>query len=175
MSDIGHQLRAAAPAALAVLVALLVAGCATTGGRPVAAKQGTLEGDDPDGITAGLYAQLSRWRGTPYEFGGLDTQGVDCSGLTYVVYRELFGTRLPRTTGQQGAIGRAVKRGDLAPGDLVFFKTGVRQRHVGIYVEDNMFLHASRSSGVRLSSLDNRYWRQRYWKARRPAVVQAGI
>lgn len=175
MIDIGHRLRGATPAALAVLVVLLVAGCATTDGGPAAAKRGTLDGVDPEGITVGLYAQLSRWRGAPYELGGLDTQGVDCSGLTYVVYQDLFGARLPRTTRQQGGVGRAVERDDLAPGDLVFFKTGVRQRHVGIYVEDNMFLHASRSSGVRLSSLDGGYWRQRYWKARRPAVVRAGL
>lgn len=170
MSDGGYRLRGGAAVALAGLLVLLVAGCATTGEGPAAANQGT-----SDGVTAGLYAQLSRWRGTPYELGGLDTQGVDCSGLTYAVFQDLFGARLPRTTRQQGTIGRAVERDDLAAGDLVFFKTGVRQRHVGIYVEDNMFLHASRSSGVRLSSLDSGYWRQRYWKARRPAVVRAGL
>jgi len=175
MSDGGHRLRGGAKAALAGFLVLLIAGCATTGEGPEAAKRETSDGVEPEGVTAGLYAQLSRWQGTPYELGGLDTEGVDCSGLTYVVYQDLFGARLPRTTRQQGVIGRSVKRGDLEPGDLVFFKTGVRQRHVGIYVEDDLFLHASRSSGVRLSSLDSRYWRQRYWKARRPAVAQAGI
>jgi len=83
------------------------------------------------------------------------------------VYRDVFGRRLPRTTEEQETVGSPVNRGSLEPGDLVFFKTGRFRRHVGIYVENGLFMHASASDGVRLSSLKNRYWRRHYWKARR--------
>lgn len=125
-------------------------------------------------VTEALYEQLARWRGIRYRIGDLSRKGIDCSGLAYVVYRDLFGARLPRTTAAQKDLGRAVERDALAPGDLVFFKTGTVQRHVGIYVEDGKFLHASRS-GVRLSSLASKYWRDRYWKARRMTVVRAAL
>lgn len=159
----------------AALVAASLAGCATPGAAPVSDVRSTSERPEYESITQALYEQLARWRGTRYRVGGMSREGIDCSGLTYVIYRDLFGTRLPRTTDEQDDVGRAVKRKALAPGDLVFFKTGAFQRHVGIYIEDGMFLHASRSSGVRLSSLSKDYWRDRFWKARRMSVVLAGI
>lgn len=156
-------------------MATLLGGCATSPTAPVTDTRSSPAGAASGAIVQELLEQHERWRGTRYRLGGLGAKGIDCSGLTYVVYRDLFGERLPRTTEGQGGIGQAVKRRALAPGDLVFFKTGVFQKHVGIYVEDGKFLHASRRSGVRLSRLDSEYWRERYWKARRPLVVQAGI
>ncbi len=142
---------------------------------PPTERRAPAPGVEPEGLARALYDQLHRWRGTQYQLGGLGRNGIDCSGLTYVVYRDLFGRQLPRTTDAQVGVGRPVERSALAPGDLVFFKTGTFQRHVGIYVSDDMFLHASQSSGVRLSSLASDYWRDRYWKARRVPVDQAGI
>lgn len=156
-------------------MAALLGGCATSPTAPVPDAGSSPAGAGSGTIVQGLLEQHERWRGTYYRLGGLGAGGIDCSGLTYVVYRDLFGERLPRTTEGQGRIGQAVKRRALGPGDLVFFKTGIFQKHVGIYVEDGKFLHASRRSGVRLSSLDNEYWRERYWKARRPSVIQADI
>lgn len=161
--------------AAAVLTAVIVGGCATSTTAPVSDAPSSLQSLDSGTVTKKLYGQLERWRGTRYRLGGLGQKGIDCSGLSYVVYRDLFSEHLPRTTDEQMKVGHAVKRRALAPGDLVFFKTGMFQRHVGIYVKDGMFLHASRSSGVRLSSLDNDYWRNRYWKARRLPVVQADL
>lgn len=170
-----HRVRFCTAAALMVVS---LSGCATSAtapvsdGRPVSQRP---EHVDSGAVTRGLYDQLEQWRGTRYRLGGLGKRGIDCSGPIHVVYRDMFGRHLPRTTDEQKEAGRAVKRRALAPGDLVFFKTGTFQRHVGIYVEDGMFIHASRRSGVRLSSLAGGYWRDHYWKARRASAVQAGI
>lgn len=160
---------------VAAFMVVILGGCATSATAPVSDYRSSPLGADDGTITQGLYNQLERWRGTRYRLGGLGRQGVDCSGLTYVIFRDLFGKHLPRTTDEQEEIGRAVKRRSLAPGDLVFFKTGIVQKHVGIYVEDGKFLHASRRHGVQLSSLGSEYWRDRYLKARRLSVVQAEL
>lgn len=114
-----------------------------------------------------LQQQYEVWAGTPYRFGGLDRRGVDCSGLVYRIHQDLFGLRLPRTTEDQVHQGRKVAADELQTADLVFFKTGWRTRHVGIYLGDGRFLHASTSRGVMISSLDNPYWQRHYWTSRR--------
>lgn len=172
MRDVLHRLRCVI---MAFLVVAFLDGCATSATAPPSERRTPAPAVEPEGLTRVWYDQLSRWRGTQYRLGGLGRNGIDCSGLTYVVYRDVFDKRLPRTTDAQADVGRPVERSALAPGDLVFFKTGIFQKHVGIYVSDDMFLHASRSSGVRLSSLASDYWRDRYWKARRVPVDQAGI
>ncbi len=105
----------------------------------------------------------------PYRYGGLNKRGIDCSGLVYRIFKNQFNLSLPRTTAEQIKQGIAVSKKALKPGDLVFFKTGWRSRHVGIYLENGLFLHVS--SGVKkrvtLSKLDNIYWRRKYWTARR--------
>ena len=93
--------------------------------------------------------------------------GIDCSGFTLVTFGNRFGVSLPRTVEQQARLGVNVPRHALHAGDLVFFKTGFKTRHVGIYAGDRKFLHASTSQGVILSSLDNPYWRAKFWQARR--------
>lgn len=172
MRDVLHRFRCVIMAFLAIAV---LGGCATSATPPPSEQIAPAPAVEPEGLTRALYDQLQHWRGTQYRLGGLGRNGIDCSGLTYVVYRDLFGRQLPRTTDAQVDVGRPVKRSSLAPGDLVFFKTGVFQKHVGIYVSDDLFLHASQSSGVRLSSLASDYWRDRYWKARRVPIDQAGI
>ncbi len=114
-----------------------------------------------------LLAQLSEWKGVPYQFGGLTKQGVDCSGFIYLTFAEEFGIRIPRTTKSQVLKGRVIDQADLVPGDLVFFMTGYNQRHIGIYVGKKQFIHTSSSRGVMLSRLDNPYWQSAYWHARR--------
>jgi cell wall-associated NlpC family hydrolase len=114
-----------------------------------------------------LYSQFQKWKGTPYRSGGLSRSGVDCSGLVQLTYRDLFGMSLPRTVREQVKTGKRVRQRDLRAGDLVFFKTGIFQRHVGIYLDSRTFMHASAGSGVTISSLDSRHWSRRFWKARR--------
>nr|WP_319782199.1 NlpC/P60 family protein [Oceanisphaera sp. IT1-181] len=113
-----------------------------------------------------LNQAYQKWRGTPYRFGGVDDQGIDCSAFTRNVYQEAYGMELPRSTYEQIELGREISQQELQPGDLVFFRTG-RTQHNGVYVGDGKFAHASSSVGVTISRLDNVYWRSRYWQARR--------
>jgi probable lipoprotein NlpC len=77
---------------------------------------------------------------------------------------------LPRSTGFQAELGENIGKSQLRAGDLVFFKTGRTVRHVGVYLEDGRFLHASTSQGVMISGLDESYWKSAYWKAKRLAI-----
>jgi len=107
------------------------------------------------------------WRGTPYRLGGMSKRGVDCSGFVYLAYQELLRQTIPRTTAEQVNSGVKVSKERLKAGDLVFFKTGWATRHVGIYLSDSKFLHASTSQGVMISTLENSYWKRKYWLSRR--------
>ncbi len=105
--------------------------------------------------------------GTPYRSGGTSTNGVDCSGLTYAVYKEV-GVKLPRNSDDQARVGEAVSRDELAPGDLVFFGSGSNVSHVGIYTGGGEFIHASTSArSVRFDRLDTKYFDRRFVTARR--------
>jgi cell wall-associated NlpC family hydrolase len=93
---------------------------------------------------------------------------MDCSGYTMVVYQNGLGTSLPRSSAAQAAVGVPVRYEDLKFGDLVFFNTtGTPASHVGIYLGDDLFAHASVSLGVTISSLESSYFKKRYEGARR--------
>lgn len=149
-----------------VLSAVLLSACSTVPERSSEASARV----EPDDVVPALYAQYDAWAGTPYRFGGLSRRGVDCSGFVQLTYQSRFGRTLPRTTEELARVGRPVARHDLRAGDLVFFRTGRLKRtpHVGIYVENGVFLHASTSRGVTLSRLDSPYWAAAYNQARRP-------
>ncbi len=112
-----------------------------------------------------LYHQHEEWQGVRYKLGGLNKNGVDCSGLVYLTYKSKLGIHLPRTAQQQSKLGQEIYRHELKAGDLVFFRTGPTSKHVGIYLENKKFLHASQSKGVIISHLDNTYWKAKYWKS----------
>ena len=123
--------------------------------------------NDAEKVRKILKSQHQEWKSVKHRLGGLSKNGVDCSGLVYVTYLSKLGIRLPRTTELQSSMGMPVNQNQLKPGDLLFFKTGLKQRHVGIYMGNRQFLHASSSKGVTVSRLDNVYWGRSYWKARR--------
>jgi len=118
-------------------------------------------------IVQQLEAQYAEWKGVKYAYGGLKKSGVDCSGFVYRTFKDRLNKLLPRSTVKQSEIGRSVEISNLQSGDLVFFKTGFKVRHVGIYTSGNNFLHASTSKGVMISNLDNPYWKDAFWQARR--------
>jgi lipoprotein Spr len=120
-------------------------------------------------IKARLLEQFRRWKGVRYQWGGTDVDGIDCSALTQEIYTTAFKKRLPRTAGEQIKEGQAISVGQLQPGDLVFFKPKKSARHVGIYMGNHQFMHASSSQGVILSSLENPFWMSHYETARRIA------
>ena len=114
-----------------------------------------------------LYAQYEEWKGTRYQIGGMSRQSVDCSGFVHITFKSRLGIVLPRSTDLQVELGQHVDKDELRPGDLVFFKTGRTLRHVGVYLEDGRFLHASSKLGVAISHLNESYWKSAYWKAKR--------
>jgi cell wall-associated NlpC family hydrolase len=110
-----------------------------------------------------------------YKYGGLSPDtGWDCSGYVYHVFKEAVGVILPRNAASMSAEGRPVRRGELQPGDLVFFNTLKRAfSHVGIYLGDNRFIHApSAGKAVQISSMASDYWARRYNGGRRIVLAQ---
>ncbi len=114
-----------------------------------------------------LNKHFREWESVRYKFGGLSKAGVDCSGFVYLTFLSQFGVKLPRNTALQSQLGEAVAQNELKTGDLIFFKTGWHRKHVGIYLDNGLFIHASTSQGVTTSSLESDYWSNAYWKAKR--------
>jgi cell wall-associated NlpC family hydrolase len=178
---------------IAIVLAALVSGCSTTSESENAAWLGEGKiraGYDPtaggmlDPVTAIAAAQhpLSRHAlqqlGTHYRFGGTSPDtGFDCSGLIHYSARESIGLTLPRRSAELARTGKAIKRQDLAVGDLVFFNTrGGRYSHVGIYLGNNLFVHAPSSGGkVRVENMTTQYWKKRYTGARRIDIGNTGV
>ncbi|WP_092512368.1 bifunctional murein DD-endopeptidase/murein LD-carboxypeptidase [Xenorhabdus mauleonii] len=118
-------------------------------------------------IKSKLLDQYADWKGVAYRLGGNTKRGIDCSAFVQRTFHDQFGMALPRSTLEQQNIGQTVSRSKLRAGDLVLFKTGAHMRHVGIYIGNNQFVHASTSSGVMVSKLTDNYWNKRYYGARR--------
>ncbi len=112
-----------------------------------------------------VLAQYEDWRGVRYRFGGTDYRGVDCSALVQAIFKDAFEMDLPRTSAEQAKLGEAVSRDEIQPGDLLYFLDRGRN-HVGVAVNENEFLHASRKKGVTLSKFD-KYWTPRLKRVRR--------
>lgn len=111
-----------------------------------------------------------RYVGLPYVWGGTTTAGFDCSGFTWYVLNNVLDTNISRSLEVQAVSGSYVDRGNLQPGDLVFFQNTYQWglSHVGIYIGDNQFVHAgSERTGVLISGMDESYWGERYYTARR--------
>jgi len=115
-----------------------------------------------------LLQEILRYIGTPYRFGGTGSDGIDCSAYISTVFRKSMNMDLPRSTGEQFRQGRQVRLSDRKFGDLIFFNTtGKNPSHVGIYLGDNLFAHASVSNGVTISSLESTYFQRRVTAVRR--------
>ena len=163
--------------ALAVLS--LLAACAPAprytseppGGRTVVeelrARQRALRNSSP----RRLLEVANGYLGIPYKWGGTTRRGMDCSAMARAIVREAYGIELPRTSKQMFVVGSPIaNRDDLRPGDLLFFRiaaSGPGISHVGVYVGDDRFIHASLSRGGAIDSLNQPYFGSRYAGARR--------
>ncbi|WP_347490325.1 C40 family peptidase [Desulfoscipio sp. XC116] len=101
------------------------------------------------------------FQGVPYAAAGGSPSGFDCSGFTKFVYAR-FGLSLPRTAGEQYAMGQAVSSSEAKPGDLVAFKTGSYISHIGIYMGSGKFISATSSQGVDITSVYGSYWKDHF-------------
>jgi cell wall-associated NlpC family hydrolase len=119
-----------------------------------------------ENISNNLLSFYKDWEGTKYRLGGTSKKGIDCSSFVQLAMKNSSNVTLPRSTKEQINIGKTISKNELQMGDLVFFKTG-RTNHVGIYIEDGKFMHASTKIGVTISELDNTYFKKNYWKAQR--------
>ncbi|MFT5142610.1 MAG: hypothetical protein ACI80V_000318 [Rhodothermales bacterium] len=123
-----------------------------------------------------LESEIATWMGAPYKWGGENRNGVDCSAFVQNVLSDALNVSIPRTTTLQKSIGTRVTPAALEVGDLVFFYTPKKTNHVGLYLGDGDFAHASTSRGVMLSNLSESYWKKAFTIARRPDGLQsAGI
>jgi hypothetical protein len=114
-------------------------------------------------LNLSLLKTIDGWWGTRYCIGGNTTNCTDCSGFTQVVMRDAYGVQVPRIAQEQYDESQRVNLENLQQGDLVFFYTGGREiSHVGVYLSNNKFVHASTSNGVMISDLNDTYWKPRY-------------
>ena len=115
-----------------------------------------------------MYQTIYEWLGTPYKYSGDCREGIDCSGFVCMLYKESFGLTLAPSAADIYKDVKPIKKASLREGDLVFFKINKKRvSHVGVYVGNNKFAHASVQNGVIISDLDEPYYRKYFYKAGR--------
>ena len=120
-----------------------------------------LGGSKKDISNKKLYSFIDDWYGTPYQYGGKTKKGVDCSGFTNILYKEVFGKKLIGSSSEMYHQCKQIPKEKLHEGDLVFFKIDSKEiSHVGIYLQHNKFVHASTKKGVMINDLNEEYYRK---------------
>ena len=113
-----------------------------------------------------LYSFISDWYGTPYKYGGCEKTGVDCSCFTINLFEKVYGKKMPRTAGEIYKECDKLKIEKAEEGDLIFFKINSNSiTHVGVYLRDNKFVHASTTRGVLVNSLTETYYQKYFYSA----------
>lgn len=119
----------------------------------------------PPDNAADIVREAGRWIGVPYKYAGEDRDGVDCSGFVMQVYLKAKGIKLPRDSRSQKDYCLPIEVRDLLPSDLLFFSSktgGDRVSHVGIYIGNGDFIHASGTKGVMISNLREPYYMKHF-------------
>jgi murein DD-endopeptidase / murein LD-carboxypeptidase len=119
-----------------------------------------------------LFKEIERWMGTRYRYGGATDKGIDCSAYTGTLVHNVFGLVLPRTARDQYADCIKLDKEQLQQGDLVFFNTRGGISHVGLYLGNGYFTHASTSIGVTVSNLSEAYWSRKFVSGGRLTVPE---
>lgn len=132
------------------------------------------EGEDADqqGNVAILLDEIDTWMGSPYKYGGHSRSGTDCSGMVMEIFISVYGVSLPHSSVEMYEHCDAIELGELRVGDLVFFsfvKSG-KISHVGIYIGDGRFAHATTRRGVMISHLDEGYYHRGFVAAGRVRI-----
>lgn len=110
-----------------------------------------------------LYQFINDWYGVTYKYGGKDKSGIDCSGLTSVLYSNVYKKTISCSTKALVGEVKKIKQSELKEGDLVFFETNGRSiSHVGVYLQNNKFVHASTKKGVMISDMNEPYFKKNY-------------
>ena len=122
-----------------------------------------------------LLKSFENWKGTRYAFGGDSSRGIYCSALTRRVYREVFSFELPRVTKDQIKVGRHVSRNNLKPGDILYFRPDGKYNHTAVYLGNSLFINASSSKGVILSSMEHSYWSKYFVHGVRVDTASANV
>lgn len=123
----------------------------------------TIRQTERDAAIEALTSAALSYQGTPYSYGGTTPRGFDCSGFVLYCMREALGVEMPRTAAAQSSCGTSVPMDALERGDLLFWGSGSGVYHVGIYLEDNTYIHAAgRGKGVCIQTFD--YFRPTFAK-----------
>ena len=113
-----------------------------------------------------LYSFIGEWYGTPYKYGGCEKSGVDCSCFTINLFEKVYGIKMPRTAGEIYKECEKINLEKAKEGDLIFFKINSNSiTHVGVYLRDKKFVHASTSKGVLVNSLTETYYQKYFYSA----------
>ncbi len=115
--------------------------------------------DKEDIANRKLYVFVDEWVGTPYKYAGKTRNGVDCSGFASVLYKEIYEKTISGSSASIYKQCKPVAKADLKEGDLIFFKIESKEvSHVGVYLQNNKFIHASSKRGVTINDLDEEYY-----------------
>ncbi len=125
--------------------------------------------DEKDINNLKLYYFIDEWMGVPYKYGGNDKNGIDCSGFTGLLYREVYNKNVSGPTSTLIDLTNIIDEKELKEGDMVFFHIEKKGKvsHVGVYLQNNKFVHATTKKGVMINDLNENYYKQHYFKSGR--------
>jgi lipoprotein Spr len=144
-------------------------GSSQSSSKKIKSKYASQLGVDEDRITnTRLYAFIDDWYGTPYKYGGKSKKGIDCSNFTATLYKEAYNKMISGSSASLYEQCKVVSTRDLEEGDLVFFKIEKDEvSHIGVYLQNNKFVHATTKKGVMIDDLDEAYYKKYFYKAGR--------
>ena len=115
-----------------------------------------------------LYSFIDEWYGVPYKYGGKSKSGIDCSNFTSTLYSNIYNKSITGSSSSIFEQCKVISKSNLEEGDLVFFKIdGSKISHIGVYLQNNKFVHATTKKGVMIDDLDEAYYKKYYYKSGR--------